>query len=143
MTLVWAAAECDPELAWDEWKRMTLCAHTAAYPGIWTGTVSGPDAYNGVESPRAGQAWGTPLLAMQANPINNQHSHSQPLLSYLRLLGIEPLPDGRLKLRGGAAFSSRTFEIAADGHGRLEARGPVVLDTPFGEVRGGPGTLRW
>jgi len=143
MTLVWAAAERAPELAWDEWRRMMLCSHTAAYPGIWTGTLSGPDAYNGVESPRAGEAWGIPLLAMQVNPINNQHSHSQPLLSYLRLLGLEPLPDGRLRLRGGAAFSSRTLEIEADGHGSLEARGPVVLDTPFGEVRGGPGRLRW
>jgi len=143
MTLVWAAAERDPELAWDEWRRMTLGAHTEAYPGIWTGTLSGPDAYNGVESPRAGETWGTPLLAMQANPVDNLHAHSQPLLSYLRLLGLEPLPDGKLKLRGGAAFSSPTFEIDADGHGRLEALGPVALDTPYGEVTGGPGTLRW
>jgi hypothetical protein len=80
---------------------------------------------------------------MQANAMNNQHSHSQPLLSYLRLLGIEPLPDGRLRVRGGAGFESRTVRIDTDGHGRLEARGPVTLDTPFGEVRGGPGRVEW
>jgi hypothetical protein len=143
MTLVWAAARLDPELAWDEWRRMTLSAHTAAYPGIWTGTLSGPDAYNCIESPRPGETWGTPMLAMQANPLNNLHSHSQPLLSYLRLLGLEPSPEGKLRVRGGAAFSSATLGVDPDGHGRLEARGPVVLDTPFGEVRGGPGAVSW
>jgi hypothetical protein len=143
MTLVWAAARLDPDLAWDEWRRMTLSAHAAAYPGIWTGTLSGPDAYNGVESPRAGETWGTAMLAMQAYPVNNLHSHSQPLLSYLRLLGVEPLADGRLQIRGGAAFSSATLRIDADGHGSLETRGPVVLDTPFGAVRGGPGKVAW
>jgi hypothetical protein len=143
MTLVWAAARIDPELAWDEWRRMTLSAHAAAYPGIWTGTLSGPDAYNCVESPRPGQTWGSPALAMQANPVNNQHSHAQPLLAYLRLLGIEPREDGALRVGGGARFESPTLRIDADGHGRLAASGSVVLETPFGEVRGGPGTLTW
>jgi hypothetical protein len=143
MTVVWAATRIDPALAWDEWRRMTLSNHQEHYPGVWTGTLSGPDAYNGVESDRPGESWGTQPLAMQANAMNNQHSHSQPLLSYLRLLGIEPLPDGRLRVRGGAGFESRTLRIDTDGHGRLEARGPVTLDTPFGEVRGGPGRVEW
>src|SRR5262249_35928132 len=29
MTLVWAAATVSPAMAWDEWRRMTLAAHTA------------------------------------------------------------------------------------------------------------------
>ncbi len=143
MTLVWAASELDPELAWDEWRRMTLATHTRAYPDQWTGTLSGPDAYNGVESPRAGQSWGSPVLAMAANPLNNLHAHSQPLLAYLRLLGVEPGPDGELRVRGGAHWSSRTLRIDPDGHGELEALGPVRLDTPSGTVEGGPGRLRW
>jgi hypothetical protein len=143
MTLVWAAAALSPALAWDEWRRMTLTRHTATYPEIWTGTLSGPDAYNGVESPRAGETWGLPALAMQAHPVNNQHSHSQPLLAYLRLLGLEPRPDGSLQVRGGAAFSSRTVRVDADGHGRIEALGPIALETPFGAVRGGPGPVCW
>jgi hypothetical protein len=80
---------------------------------------------------------------MQANPMNELHSHSQPLLSSLRLLGIEPSARGSLRVRGGAAFASRTLRVEADGHGQLEARGPVVLDTPFGEVRSEPGPVRW
>ncbi len=143
MTLIWAAAELDPKLAWDEWRRMTLANHQRHYPGVWTGTLSGPDAYNGIESTRPGETWGSNLLSMQTNAMNNQHSHSQPLFSYLRLLGVEPLADGRLRVGAGASFRSRSFQLAADGHGSLEARGPVVLETKFGEVRGGPGRVEW
>lgn len=143
MTLVWAAAHVDPELAWDEWRRMTLANHQRHYPGVWTGTLSGPDAYNGVESTRPGETWGSKVLSMQANGMNNQHSHSQPLLSYLRLLGVEPRPDGRLHVGEGASFRSPSFRLAADGHGSLHARGPVALETKFGEVSGGPGRVEW
>ncbi|GLY50241.1 hypothetical protein [Lentzea sp. NBRC 102530] len=96
MTLIWAASRYDPELAWDEWHRMTLHAHTAAYPDVWTGTLSGPDCYLAPESDRPGETWALPEsgLAMQAYPVANLHSHSQPVLAYLRLLGVEPLPDG-------------------------------------------------
>lgn len=92
MTLVWAAAKYDPDLAWDEWRRMTLHAHTTAYPDIWTGTLSGPDCYLAPESDRPGETWALPDLgvAMQAYPIANLHSHSQPLLAHLRLQGVEP-----------------------------------------------------
>lgn len=90
MTLVWAASLHDPELAWDEWRRMTLHAHTAAYPEVWTGTLSGPDCYLAPDSDRPGETWALPDFgtAMQAYPVANLHSHSQPLLAYLRLLGI-------------------------------------------------------
>ncbi|MEU0881412.1 hypothetical protein ABZ345_22600 [Lentzea sp. NPDC005914] len=92
MTLVWAASRYDPDLAWDEWRRMTLHAHTTAYPGIWTGTLSGPDCYLAPESDRPGETWALPDLgvAMQAYPVANLHSHSQPLLAYLRLQGVDP-----------------------------------------------------
>ncbi|MET9225858.1 hypothetical protein [Lentzea sp. NPDC003310] len=92
MTLVWAASRYDPDLAWDEWRRMTLHAHTAAYPDVWSGTLSGPDCYLAPESDRPGETWALPEFgtAMQAYPVANLHSHSQPLLAYLRLQGIEP-----------------------------------------------------
>ncbi len=68
MTLVWTAARHAPELAWDEWHRITLSAHTAAYPDIWAGTLSGPDSYLAPELPRAGRTWVARSLgvAMQA-----------------------------------------------------------------------------
>jgi hypothetical protein len=98
-TLVWAASRYDQDLAWDEWRRMTLHAHSAAYPDTWTGTVSGPDCYLGPESDRPGETWALPDagVAMQAYPVANLHSHSQPLLGYLRLLGVEPHADGTMR----------------------------------------------
>ncbi|MFI7130678.1 GH36-type glycosyl hydrolase domain-containing protein [Nonomuraea sp. NPDC050153] len=109
MTLVWAAAEHLPDLAWDWWRRMTLAAHTAAYPDVWEGTLSGPDAYLAPETGRPGRTWDLADLgvAMQAYPVANLHSHSQPLLAYLRLLGVEPFR----RPRGGARFASRALEV--------------------------------
>jgi hypothetical protein len=144
MTLIWAAARVAPQLAWDEWRRMSLAAHAAAYPSIWEGTLSGPDSWNAPESLRPGRTWGAPpLLAMQAFPVNNLHSHAQPLLAYLRLLGVEPTERGSLATGSGGRFTSRTFHLEADGHGNLQALGPMTLETDLGEVSGGPGTIDW
>lgn len=144
MTLVWAAAKVDPRLAWDEWRRMSLAAHTAAYPTIWEGTLSGPDSWNAPESLRPGRTWGAaPVFAMQAFPVNNLHSHAQPLLAYLRLLGIEPTARGSLATGSGGRFASRTFRIEEDGHGSLQALGPVIVETAHGETSAGPGPVDW
>lgn len=80
---------------------------------------------------------------MQAFPVNNMHSHAQPLLAYLRLLGVEPTSSGHLAVRGGGRFRSETFRVAPDGHGRVRARGPVVVESRHETVRGGPGSVRW
>jgi hypothetical protein len=144
MTLVWAAARVAPAIAWDAWRRMTLGAHTAAYPDIWEGTLSGPDSWNGPESTRPGRTWSAaPAFAMQAFPVNNSHSHAQPLLAYLRLLGVEPTPRGTLAVGSGAAFRSRTFRLAHTGRGNLQARGRVMLETSRGPKQGGPGRVSW
>ena len=144
MTLVWAAAHVSRRFAWDEWRRMTLAAHTAAYPEIWEGTLSGPDAWNGPESTRPGRTWtAAPAFAMQAFPVNNMHSHAQPLLAYLRLLGVEPTADGSLAIGGGGSFRSQMLRLGRDGRGSLVAAGDVVLATRHGTVRGGPGEVEW
>lgn len=145
MTLIWAAAKIWPDLAWDEWRRMSLSAHTAAYPDVWEGTLSGPDSYNSPESPRPGRTWTLPRagVGMQAFPVNNLHSHAQPLLAYLRLLGIGPTPDGELATGSGAAFTSSTFVLRADGSGTLQALGEVTLVSARGTTRGGPGLVSW
>src|SRR5262249_36067644 len=118
MTLVWAATRVAPDVAWDEWRRMTLGAHTAAYPAVWEGTLSGPDAWNAPESTRPGRTWSAaPLLAMQAFPVNNMHAHAQPLLAYLRLCGVEPTSRGTLAVGADAAFRSRVLDVDPSGHG--------------------------
>lgn len=144
MTLIWAAAHVSPALGWDEWRRMTLGSHTAAYPEIWEGTLSGPDSWNAPESRRPGRTWSAaPLFAMQAFPVNNMHSHAQPLLAYLRLLGIEPTSRGTLAVGTGGRFQSPVFRLGLTGHGSLRAKGPVVLETSHGTMRGGPGKIDW
>lgn len=125
MTLIWAAARLDPELAWDEWRRMTLTNHQRTHPEIWGGTLSGPDAYLSPESERPGQSWALAELglAMQAYPVANLHSHGQPLLAYLRLLGVEPTGNGLLNIGApsgvGASFTSRVLQVRPDGTGEL------------------------
>jgi hypothetical protein len=143
LTLVWAAARVLPEIAWDEWRRMTLASHSEAYPDVWEGTLSGPDAYNAPESPRAGHTWDTPMLSMQQFPVNNMHSHSAPLLGYLRLLGIEPGAGGELLVGGGGMFESEVLHVSADGHGSVRAVGPVRVRSRHGVVDGEPGTVSW
>jgi len=143
MTLVWAATRARPEMAWDAWRRMTLAAHAAAYPAVWEGTLSGPDSFNAPESSRPGRTWGTPALAMQGFPVANMHSHAQPLLAYLRLLGVEPTPTGALAVGGGGSFASAVFRLTSRGHGHVQAVGPVTIESTHGTTRGGPGGVRW
>jgi hypothetical protein len=114
MTLVWAAARMSHPLAWEEWNRMTLANHVSSYPNMWEGTLSGPDAWNAPESDRPGRTWTTSLFSMQSFPVNNLHAHSQPVLAYIRLLGIEPSVNGRLtkpERSDIGSFSSSTFSL--------------------------------
>ena len=79
---------------------------------------------------------------MQAFPVNNIHSHAQPLLAYLRLLGVEPTARGTLAVGSGGRFRSPSFQIGADGHGKLNAVGPVTVESAHGTVSG-TGSVRW
>ncbi|MEV0384896.1 hypothetical protein [Nonomuraea sp. NPDC050643] len=172
MTLIWAAAEHAPDLGWAWWRRMSPAAHAAAYPDVWEGTLSGPDAYLPPESARPGRTWDLADVgvAMQAYPVANLHAHAQPLLAYLRLLGVAPDPEGRLHVGGtpegrllgsgqgrphvgdgidgrrrgggGASFESRVLTVASDGSGRLSTLGPVEVVTASGVVSGA-GSLTW
>jgi hypothetical protein len=125
MTLIWAAASIDPNMAWDEWRRMTLQAHQQAYPTIFEGTLAGPDSWNAPEASRPGHTWATPAFAMQDYPVSNMHAHAQPILAYLRLLGVCPDETGSLSRRPPEAaisgwFDSQTFRVGAVGRFRLE-----------------------
>jgi len=80
---------------------------------------------------------------MQAFPVNNMHSHSQPLLAYLRLLGVEPTSRGTLAVGKGGDFQSPVMQLKRTGHGTLRTTGTVVLETITGTIHGGPGKVRW
>ncbi|MBZ5544503.1 MAG: hypothetical protein LAO07_12620 [Acidobacteriia bacterium] len=103
-TLIWALAQVDGKLAWDEWKKNTLARHAEAYPDIWYGIWSGPDTYNSVLSKYPGQtmfeeslltgekpAQPNPLAGLGWTdwPVMNMHPHAWPLYSVAKLLGVE------------------------------------------------------
>jgi hypothetical protein len=145
-TLVWGAARRKPELAWDEFVRNTLRNHTAHYPDVWVGAWSGPDAYNSDWSSRPGWTWDLPALNVYGQywPIQNVHTHSQPLLSFLRLAGVEPMLGG---LRIAPAFPFDEWNVASPSFaldyspdvvaGRMSTRGDRIefhLRLPAGLV---------
>ena len=112
---------------------------------MWEGTLSGPDAYLAPESERPGQTW---ALARGRRrhaglPGRQPARHAQPLLGYLRLLGVEPTGDGRLRCDGGADFESRTLLVRPDGSGRLRSVGPIEVLTRDGSAIRGTGELTW
>ncbi|MFT5605740.1 MAG: hypothetical protein ACI9G5_002712 [Paracoccaceae bacterium] len=141
MTLVWAAATVNHDLAWDEWQRMSLASHTRYKPKDWAGTLSGPDAWNSPETDRPGETWAYPWLSMQDFPVGNMHSHSQPLLAYLRLIGVAPTSRGTITV-GEGSFNSKRIQIDTSGHGQWASHNPVILETVHG-IRQGTRLIRF
>ena len=86
-TLIWALAQVNGDMAWDEWKKNTLARHAATYPGMWFGIWSGPDAYHSVFAKQPG---GTGVDF----PVLNMHSHAWPLYTAVKLLGADFRTDG-------------------------------------------------
>ena len=102
-TLVWALANEEKELGWEEWKKNTLAYHAEAYPDIWYGIWSGPDSYNSVLSDHPGHTY---VSADNANkevlsgvnwtdfPVMNMHPHAWPLYDVVKLFGLEFTSNG-------------------------------------------------
>ncbi|HET9086339.1 MAG TPA: hypothetical protein VFN53_02335 [Acidobacteriaceae bacterium] len=105
-TLIWALAQVDGDMAWDEWKKNCLALHAEAYPDIWYGIWSGPDTYNSVLSRYPGQTMFSDPdstdpkertdsgLYWTDYPVMNMHPHAWPLYSAAKLLGLAFAPDG-------------------------------------------------
>ena len=107
-TLVWALAQVDGKLAWDEWKKNSLALHAETYPDIWYGIWSGPDTYNSSFSKYAGQTFfdekalqggesDSPLgsgVNWTDFPVMNMHPHAWSLYDTVKLIRAEFTPDG-------------------------------------------------
>jgi hypothetical protein len=127
--LIWALAKMDGAMAWDEWKKNTLAAHADAYPDLWYGTWSGPDAYNGVLQARPGQVdpsesalkVGKDNFGSLDYPVMNMHTHAWPLYSTVKLIGLEFTVSG-LTLRPSLPLDE--YKFASDLFGFIKsARG--------------------
>jgi hypothetical protein len=90
--VAWGYALHEPELAWRCLLKQTLAAHARAYPKIWYGIWSGPDAWNSVLGDRAGETFVQPATPMREFPVMNSNAHAGPLLALLRVLGIDATP---------------------------------------------------
>jgi hypothetical protein len=92
--LAWGYARHDPALAWRNLEKQSLAAHARAYPHVWYGIWSGPDAYNAHYADRPGETFTHPATPMREFPVMNSNAHALPLLALLRILGVETTRDG-------------------------------------------------
>jgi hypothetical protein len=88
-TLIWALAQVDGSMAWDEWKKNSFARHAEVYPDIWYGTWSGPDVLNSASSKRPGETTPTAKpIGWPDFPVLNMHTHACPLYSLSKLIGL-------------------------------------------------------
>ncbi|MFH1150759.1 MAG: hypothetical protein V1748_09845 [Actinomycetota bacterium] len=83
--LAWGYALREPALALQCLERQSLAAHAAAYPRVWFGIWSGPDAYNSHLGIRPGETFVHPATPMQEFPVMNSNAHAGPLLALLKI----------------------------------------------------------
>jgi hypothetical protein len=107
---VWGIALHDPERAWQSLLKQTLAAHARAYPDVWYGIWSGPDAYNSHHGDRPGETYVQPATPMREFPVMNSNAHAGPLLGLLKVLGLESTPAG-LRVEARAPAATRTFQL--------------------------------
>jgi hypothetical protein len=87
-TLIWALANVDGEMAWDEWKKNSFARHAELYPEIWYGTWSGPDVLNSALTRQPGATTGGKPFGWTDFPVLNMHTHACPLYALSKLIGV-------------------------------------------------------
>jgi hypothetical protein len=84
----WAWSKVDPAAAWRFFLKTTLAARAEAYPEVWYGVWSGPDAYNAHYHPRPGETFNLNATPMTLFPVMNMNRHAGPLLAAIKQAGI-------------------------------------------------------
>ncbi len=108
-TLIWALAQVDQKMAWDEWRKNSLARHAEVYPDVWYNTWSGPDTLNSTLSPHPGETVTTGFLHYTDYPVFNVHSHACSLYSLVKVLGVEFTADG-MRVAPGLPLPSYRFD---------------------------------
>lgn len=93
MFLTWGYSKVNPDYARESLLKNTLCAHAEAYPHIWFGIWSAPDAYNAHDARNPGETF-YHVTPMTDFPVMNANAHANPITSALKLCGIEPTLEG-------------------------------------------------
>lgn len=107
-TLIWALAQTNPAMAWDEWKKNSFAPHAEAYPDIWYGIWSGTDSYNAATHKQAGESVNNQYFHGTDMPALNLHSHACALYSTSKLFCLEFTPAG-LRLSPDLPIASYRF----------------------------------
>lgn len=92
--LAWGLSLHRPEAAVECLRKQTFASHAAAYPGQWTGIWSGPDAFNAPYARDPGGTFIQPATPMAEFPVMNANANAGVMLAVIRVLGLEPAPDG-------------------------------------------------
>ncbi|MFX1337448.1 MAG: GH36-type glycosyl hydrolase domain-containing protein [Promethearchaeota archaeon] len=87
--LTWGYSQYNPEKAYNSLKKNSLAQRAEAYPDIWYGIWSGPDAYIADYAENAGEAFYHLLTPMCDFPLMNLNIHACFLLSVIKISGIE------------------------------------------------------
>ena len=144
---VWGYAHAAPERAWAALRAMTMATKADAYPDLWYGIWSGPDAqYTSAEPAQAGQTWSSLATAMTDFPVMNSNQHAGPLLALWRAAGIEPVVRdgvGCLRIAPAAAvrLDAPLVRVEADGSGGFSGVYRPIVDGHVCLVLGAPETV--
>ncbi|TFG15399.1 MAG: hypothetical protein EU535_01875 [Promethearchaeota archaeon] len=92
--LTWGYSKYDDEKAYNSLIKNSLARRADAYPDIWYGIWSGPDAYIADYAENAGQAFYHLLTPMCDFPLMNLNIHACYLSSVIKIAGIEAQFDG-------------------------------------------------
>jgi hypothetical protein len=144
---VWGYAHAAPERAWAALRAMTMARKADAYPDLWYGIWTGPDAqYTSAEPAQAGQTWSSLATAMTDFPAMNSNQHAGPLLALWRAAGIEPVVRngaGCLRIAPHAAvrLDAPLMRLEADGSGAFHVVYRPIVDGNVCFVLGAPETV--
>jgi hypothetical protein len=106
----WAWSLVCPEAAWKFYLSTTLAARAEAYPEVWYGIWSGPDAYNAHYHARPGETYNVNATPTTKFPVMNTNRHSGPLFDAIKLAGIGPRA-GELVIDPRFPFDTFSLEL--------------------------------
>ncbi len=144
---VWGYAHAAPDRAWAALRAMTMAKKADAYPELWYGIWSGPDAqYTSAEPGQAGQTWSSLATAMTDYPVMNSNQHAGPLLALWRAAGIEPVVRGgvgclRIAPTAAVRLDAPLLRLEADGSGAFGGVYRPIVDGSVCLVLGAPETI--
>lgn len=140
-TLVWALADRNPAMAWQEWKRNTLAHHAEAYPHLWYGIWSGNDSYNTPENSNPGGAADQPYFPGTDFPVLNLHAHACFLYSASKLLGLNFDGEGmQVNLR--LPEEQFRFDSSLVSVSKTRSQSRILFEGSYKPLRPGTWTIR-